>query len=95
LDTNIKDEGKRFLLETMIGKVVIDNQQLKAQLKNLLDHRHLDLEYLIAKTKQEGATMEVKTKAEVMEKMVKYYEDNMDKELVYFNVICSLDIITY
>lgn len=60
----------------------MDNQQLKAQLKNLLDHRHLDLEYLVAKTKEEGASMEIKTNAEVMEKVVKYYEDNMDKELV-------------
>jgi len=73
----------------------MDNQQLKAKLKNSLDHKHLDLEYLIAKTKQEAAIMEVKINAEIMEKIVKYYEDNMYKELVCLLIICSPDIIVY
>ena len=60
----------------------MDSENINVQLRNKLDHRHLDLEYLVAKTKQESSSMEINVNAEIAEKAINYYEKNIDKELV-------------
>ncbi len=73
----------RFVLSAKHRLIAMDNQSLNAGLKNDLDHKHIDLEYLIARTKLEAATAKVQKDVEVAERLVKYYEDNMHSELVF------------
>jgi len=79
-----KDEAKKFVLEARNGEVFMENQELNVSLKNELEHRHLDLEFLVAKTKHEAAFMKVKSQADIATKLVEYYENNMHAELVLF-----------
>ena len=64
------------------GHVMLDCQPVKAALKNGLDHKHYDLEYLIARTKHEAATMAVQQELEVAQKLIAHYEATMSNELV-------------
>lgn len=84
----MQDEAKKFVLLAEAGGIDLDNQKVRAILKNDLDHKHFDLEYLIARTKHEAETMKYQQDIAIAEKLVKYYEDNMHKELPgYHNLL--------
>jgi hypothetical protein len=71
-----------FMVLAESGHIMADSQQVKAVLKNGLDHKHYDLEYLIARTKHEATVMQVQQGLEIAQKLVAHYEDTMSDQLV-------------